>query len=350
VLVAAFALPALGLTDRADGPPATVTDTTGVVAHPDQSPPRDLIAAGDTALSAYWTSKWVTQSGSGADATLTLQRTWYLYSTSTGRYAKSPWAYLDVAPGMRTAAVLEGPLPSKRVGLLDLATGKVTRWIELEHPAGGVSWSPKGDKLAVTTYSKAPETMIGTPQISQFVQSRTGYYLVDPESGAKTYRRLPQDTSMGGNMREDVQWSRDGSLLKVADLPNSKSWFYDLQGKEQPSPKGEEKGYPYAGLSPDGHYLAGDSAGEGNEIATEVLDARTGKRVAKQPVQELLAWADNDHLIAWGCDPKKCNGKGEFANQLLVVDVSGTHVTPLSGFRKASSTYGGRWTPLFTTR
>jgi hypothetical protein len=143
VLVAAFALPALGLTDRADGPPATVTDTTGVVAHPDQSPPRDLIAAGDTALSAYWTSKWVTQSGSGAKATLTLQRTWYLYNTSTGRYAKSLWAYLDVASGMRTAAVLEGPLPSKRVGLLDLATGKVTRWIELE-PCGRRVLVPEG--------------------------------------------------------------------------------------------------------------------------------------------------------------------------------------------------------------
>jgi hypothetical protein len=80
---------------------------------------------------------------------------------------------------------------------------------------------------------------------------------------------------MGGNMREDVQWSRNGSLLKVADLPNGKSCFYDLQDKEQPAPKGEEQGYPYAGLSPDGHYLAGDSAGEGNEIATEVLDAKT---------------------------------------------------------------------------
>ncbi|MDX6312031.1 MAG: hypothetical protein QOF44_1495 [Streptomyces sp.] len=350
VIIAAVAVPVLGLTDRADGRPASVTGTPDVIGHPDQSPPRDLIAAGGTAVSAYWTSKWVLQSGSGSKATRTLQRTWHLYNTATGRYDTAPWAYLDVAPGMRTAAVLEGPLPSKRVGLLDTATGKVTRWIDLDHPAGGVSWSPKGDLLAVTTYSKTPETMIGTLEVNQFVQSRTGYYIVDPGSGTKTYHELPQDTSMGGNMREDMKWSRDGSLLKVTNATLSDALFYDLQGHQQPAPKGEESGYPYAGLSPDGRYLAGDFAGNGSAVATEVLDAKTGKRVATQPVQELIAWADNDRLIAWGCDPKKCDGRSEFANQLLLVDVSGEHVTPLSGFRKASATYGGRWTPLFTAR
>lgn len=350
VLVAAVTVPGLGFRDHAEGRPASVTGTADVVGHPDQTPPRDLIAAGDTAVSAYFTTKWVVQTGKGAKAVRTLQRTWHLYNTTTGRYDAVPWAYLDVAPGLRTAAVLEGPLPSGRVGLLDMATGKVTRWIELDHPAGGVSWSPKGDKLAVTTYARTPETMVGTEKINRSVQSRTGYYLVDPGSGTKTYRGLPQDPSLGGNMREDLKWSRDGSLLKVTEVSLSEVRFYDLQGHEQPAPKGEEKGYPYAGLSPDGRHLAGDFVGKGGDIATEVLDAGSGERAGKEPVQELLAWADNDRLIAWGCDPEKCSSSNEFRNRLLLTDISGEHVTVLSGFRAASATSGSRWTPLFTAR
>lgn len=68
------------------------------------------------------------------------------------------------------------------------------------------------------------------------------------------------------------------------------------------------------------------------------------------PVQQLLAWADDDRLTAWGCDPEKCSGKGEFRNPLLLVTIGSDEVVPLSGFRRASAGYPGRWTPVFSSR
>ncbi|WP_143050185.1 hypothetical protein [Streptomyces sp. 2231.1] len=67
------------------------------------------------------------------------------------------------------------------------------------------------------------------------------------------------------------------------------------------------------------------------------------------PVQQLLARGD-DRLIAWGCDPEKCSGKGEFHNQLLLVTIGSGEVVPLSGSRRASADHPGRWTPVFSSR
>ncbi|WND20728.1 hypothetical protein [Streptomyces violaceus] len=82
-----------------------------------------------------------------------------------------------------------------------------------------------------------------------------------------------------------------------------------------------------------------------------MLDASNGKRVGLVPGQQLLAWADDDALIAWRCDPERCDpGKGEFRNQLVLVSLDGKSLTPLSGFRKADLHYSGRWTPVFSRR
>lgn len=97
--------------------------------HVDQSPPRDLIAVGDQALAAYFTSRQVKQPN--RDQIMT--RTYSVLDQKTGRYeVDARWAYLAVAPGMRTAAVLERQLPVTRIGVLDLLTKKVTRWIPME--------------------------------------------------------------------------------------------------------------------------------------------------------------------------------------------------------------------------
>ncbi|MFZ3571281.1 hypothetical protein ACOKM5_30580 [Streptomyces sp. BH097] len=93
-----------------------------------------------------------------------------------------------------------------------------------------------------------------------------------------------------------------------------------------------------------------DFAGGKKTIAVAVNDARTGDLVDRLPAQQLLAWADDKRLIAWGCDPKKCDGKGEFRNQLLLVTIGSDKVVQLSDFRRASADYPGRWSPQFTTR
>lgn len=90
--------------------------------------------------------------------------------------------------------------------------------------------------------------------------------------------------------------------------------------------------------------------GQGDQIVSEIRNAKTGKRAAVVPGQQLLAWADNSHLIAWRCDPERCSpGEGEFRNQLLLVGLDGK-ATPLSGFRTAKLQDESRWFPVFTRR
>lgn len=327
-----------------------------VLAHPGQSPPRRLIAAGDTAVSALSATGWVKQSN--GDKVLT--RTWQLHNPATGRYEKTKWAWLDVAPGMETAAVLEGELPARRIGLVDTSTGKVDRWIDVDRGVASVEWSPDGERLLATTYSRNPDRFshekprnVNGKEEPGPMQSRTGFYVIDVASGASKWSRLSfeqDEHGFGGNAREDIEWSHDGSLVRAPSIYAPGRIFHDLDGRKVPAPKAEKYvGYPEAGLSPDGRHVAGDFAGRHGGINSSVLDAMTGKTVNVVPGQQLLAWADDSHLIAWGCDPAKCSGKGEFRNRLLVVSLESEKVIPLSGFRKASADHG-RWTPVFSRR
>ena len=77
----------------------------------------------------------------------TLQRRYAVANPATGRYEPRSWTYSAVAPGLATAAMLEGPLPSSQVGFVDLATGKVTRWVQLDHPVASLAGSPDGSTV-----------------------------------------------------------------------------------------------------------------------------------------------------------------------------------------------------------
>lgn len=134
VVVAAVVVPRMD--DAEDAPPADVIGSADVVAHPDQSPPKDAIAAGRTALASFVTYKSV----KFADGDGRLTRTYGVLDPTTKTYRKTTaWSWLTVAPGLRTAAVLEKKLPAKRVGVLDLATNKVTRWIPVPQGRPGPS-------------------------------------------------------------------------------------------------------------------------------------------------------------------------------------------------------------------
>ncbi|MEU3205598.1 hypothetical protein ABZ702_17285 [Streptomyces cyaneofuscatus] len=98
-----------------------------------------------------------------------------------------------------------------------------------------------------------------------------------------------------------------------------------------------------AGLSPDGRLVAGGFAGGKKTTATEVLDPRTGERVAKLRGQELLAWVDGTRLIAWDIAP----GGGEYENRLVLVGVGGLKTVSLSGARTSADHSAGRWEPVF---
>ncbi|MGY0023142.1 WD40 repeat domain-containing protein [Streptomyces sp. cg35] len=337
--------------------PADVIGPADVVAHPDQSPPKDAIAAGRTALASFVTYKSV----KFADGDGRLTRTYGVIDPTTKTYRKTTrWSWLTVAPGLRTAAVLEKELPAKRVGILDLASNKVERWIPVEQGAAGVQFSPDGSRLVATTYEKDPDHLYkdrpmndgsGPDEPSPGHPSRTGFSVIDVASGKGKWAPAPHEGDEF-NAREDFEFAPGGKLLAVSAPMQPGPQFYDFQGNKVATPQ-NLRGWEMiseAGVSPNGRLAGGDFAGEGGEIAVAVNDARTGRRVDKLPAQQLLAWADDKRLIAWGCDPKRCGGKGEFHNQLLLVTLGSDKVVALSDFRKASAAYPGRWTPQFTTR
>lgn len=127
--------------------PARVTQQDGVSAHADQSPPSDLIAAGRSALAAYYKTALVPKNKKEA----TLERTYWLLDPDTGKYKKDTrWSFVAVAPGLKTAAVLERTLPAARIGLLDLTTGRSSGGSRSGRGSAGwrsrtagPSWSPR---------------------------------------------------------------------------------------------------------------------------------------------------------------------------------------------------------------
>ncbi|MFE1879054.1 YncE family protein [Streptomyces diastatochromogenes] len=334
--------------------PAAVPDGR-VVAHPDQSPPREMIGAGDTVLAGYSTLKTVKL----PNKDWIYKETYRLLDPDTGTYKKDDrWSFVTVAPGARTAAVLERELPATRVGLLDLASGEVKRWIPVPQGAGGAAFSPDGTKLAVTTYAKNPDRAFWSAKVEvnskmepQRVSSRTGFTVIDVASGKGQWHKLPfwkDQYGMGGNARTDLEFSHDGKYLWEPLTENPGRKYHALDGTDVETPAVERNLKPYveAGLSPDGKYAAGDFAGHGKVIASSIGDPVTGKFVTTVPGQQLLAWADGKRLIAWGI-----GGDGnEFHQRLVLVTIGSDKVQPLSGFRSPKDFSGGRWEPLFATR
>ncbi|MER6417511.1 hypothetical protein [Streptomyces sp. NPDC001137] len=358
VLVGAGVAVALVAADG-DAQKGAVNAPVGLVTHPDQSPPRDFIAAGKVAVSAYYTvkvEKWA--NGDGA-----LAYKWNLLNSTTDRYNETHWAWLDVAPGMKTAAVLERGLPVNRIGLVDLATGKVERWIKTDRGVGGVQFSPDGKRLVATTYDANPDGLfkdasyrLNGKVVPGPKPSRTGFYVIDAASGRADFTaRPPRKDDHGfvvGGGRQDLGWSRDGTLVWEPWETKAGRVFYRVDGEEVPAPRSEKAlRSPRAILSPDGKLVTGQFAGDGDQIVSEVLDVRTGKRHALVPGQQLLAWADDDWLIAFRCDPEQCEpGKGEFRNQLILSSLDGKDVIPLSGFRNSDLRDPSRWTPILSSR
>ncbi|MFC8076805.1 hypothetical protein ACFUN8_14880 [Streptomyces sp. NPDC057307] len=390
VLVVAVAVGVPVALDSGDGPTQLASEVSRgeTLTQVDQSPPRDLIAAGDQALAAYFTIRKVEQPN--RDQIMT--RTYSLLDQRTGKYeVDARWAYVAVAPGMRTAAVLERQLPATRIGVLDLLTKKVTRWIPVEGAGGGVGaveFSPDGKRLIATTYDRNPDRLSWSKRIEvtdadgsamrpQPVYSRTGFAIVDVGTGDSDWHEVPphripgmgRDVESGERFHfnsdgtlvyEPAVIAEDVSLIGGGDGDGGMSAyepgkadpgriFRDLRGRKVPAPPKERyvdlKLAP-AGLSPNGELVAGPFAGGGRTTATEVLDPKTGERVAKLKGQELLAWADDKRLIAWDI----AAGGNEFENRLVLVTIGSDRVVPLSGARTPKDYAPGRWEPVLARR
>jgi hypothetical protein len=346
----AVAMPVLG-TGKDDVRPANVLNENDIIAHPGQTPPRDLIAAGGVALAAYYTETNVKLSATHHVGV----RTYWLLDARTRTYEKTKWSFVAVAPGLRTAAVLERTLPAKRIGLLNLLTGKVERWIPVDHTVGAVAFSPDGRKLVATTYKKNPDLHVtpkdgqGSPWPNFQEPGRTGFYVVDVASGeAASWNEVSPGDGSGLNDRQDFGFSHDGKLVYTGFTTTPGQYFYDFRGYQVQAPANEKHlpWYVDARLSPDGRRAAGDFAGGAENTASAILDPVTGRRITTVRGQELLAWVDNKRLIAWDITP----GSNEFHNRLVVVALGSDKEVPLSGFRGGRDGAAGRWTPVFARR
>ncbi|MFI7014962.1 WD40 repeat domain-containing protein [Streptomyces sp. NPDC050164] len=353
VVAVAVAVPMLD-SGKQDVRPSGGVEQTSVTARPDQSPPRDVIAADRVALAAYYTSRNVERSADRAVS----ERTYWLLNPKTKKYEKADrWSYVAVAPGLVTAAVLERDLPVRRIGLLDLASGEVKRWIPVDRPVAGVEFSPDGTKLVATTYSQSPDQRVKIEGSDDwdalFMKSyRTGFHVIDVASGRSSWAEVkvgsgPDDPGTFLNSRQDFGFSGDGRLV-WSGLPSEPGKrFYDVAGKEV-APPARERHRDWgveAGVSPDGALVAGQFAGKKWKTSSWILDSRTGKARTEVRGQQLLAWADGDSLVAWDIGPDG----NEFHQRLALVTMGSDKVVPLSGFRSPDDTKG-RWEPVFAQR
>ncbi|GAA3077994.1 hypothetical protein GCM10017600_06960 [Streptosporangium carneum] len=303
------------------------------------SPPKSLIAAGRMAVSAYWIGQWGTVQGN----VKRLHRTWYLHNPRSGSYEATPWSWLDVAPGLKFAAVLDGELPSKRLGILDVSTGNIVSWINLGQPAGSVAWSPDGSKILATTYTSHPdEAEFFSEALRRHKPStRTGFYIVNTADKKTKFNKIASERS--GGTRQDFKWeSGDAISAPSFTSSNGKSWRSldgQLRAPFGATAAGDEIGA--AGISPNGKLVAGAPG-----LPTQVRELATDQAVGTQPVLQLLAWADDDHLIALGCEGACSN---EFRNGLVLVSVDGKQVTQLSSYRKDGAA-DEDWHPVLTVR
>ncbi|MFK4106477.1 WD40 repeat domain-containing protein [Streptomyces sp. NPDC019531] len=323
-----------------------------VESHPDQSPPRDRISVGGTTMAGYFIPETVKKS---AD-TAVYERTYHLLNPKTGKYAKAAdWSLVAVAPGGKTAAVLERDLPASRIGLLDLTTGKVERWIQVDHTVGGLSFSRDGRKLVATTYSENPDRQIkveGNVEWGQpWTSSRTGFFVLDVASGDGAWTEIKIESDPGNplstfmNSRQDFALADDGRHVWEGSPMEPGYVFYDLTGKKVPVPAGDKylSWSVDAGKSPDGRLVAGDFAGKKWKTSSYVVDAQTGARTEVRG-QQLLAWVGNERLIAWDIGK---NDKNEFHQRLVLITIGSDKEVPLSGFREGNDGDAGRWEPLF---
>ncbi|MER7490056.1 WD40 repeat domain-containing protein [Streptomyces sp. NPDC126497] len=355
VVAVAVGVPLLD-SGKEDVRPASLLDGSSVSAHPDQSPPRDLIAAGGSVLAAYYRVDVAARSDDEGVRT----RTYWLLDPETGTYEKDDrWSFVAVAPGARTAAVLERKLPARRIGVLDLATGRVDRWITVDRGVGGLAYSRDGSRLVATTYGEHPdrvERMEGSSGDVAWLPpsdgrpSRSGFYVLDVADGRGDWSPVAAREDI--NERQDFAFSRDGRLVysQVIGDRDGLQQFHDLTGDTVPAPAEERhlRSDVPARLSPDGKLAALGLTAEAKDTSwSGIHDPRTGEEVARVRGAELLAWADDRRLIAW----ERAPGSQEYKPRLVLVTLGSEKVVPLSGVREPGDTFETvEWEPVFAER
>jgi hypothetical protein len=301
---------------------------TTISAHVNESPPVHLIAADDVAVSAYYLESH------GAGGT---KLTWYLYNTGAAIYERTAWSFLDVEPGLGLAAVIPSIHPETRIGIVDMATGNVIRWIPTDRPVGIVRFAPDGTKLVATTYD-------GDPGNGGAV---TGFIIVDLTNGYQTDVRSPVGDQH--SFPAGAHWTYNGAYVFLEASATAQSFFYTASGQlTAPPAHADALSYEFgngANVSPDGTLAVTDRF---PGSPTGVVQLASGSVAGTQPVESLEGWANNSSLIAWGCAPGCSN---ENHQRLVLVSLDGKDITPLTGYVQGKTDVSpDQWRVLLTSR
>jgi hypothetical protein len=324
-----------GVVPAADGRLSVSADTTN-------NPPQDIVAAGGLAVAAVVTSSRVPMDGGWQ----TLRRHYAVLDPATETYRPTDWSYLSVAPGLETAAVLEGDLPASRIGILDLASGDV-RWVPTDHPVASLAWSPDGSRVLATAYDGDPDLQkpTGDHAFRMGDAARTGFVVVDATTGSATFTTMTRGEHFGG--REDLGWTADGQGVR-SPAGQAGEQFFDLDGSPTTGSADDynTNGYIDAATlsltSPDGRFTITRDSG----LPTAITDNDTGQ-VYRQEALQVLGWADHEHVVTLAGCSAPCEGTNEFKNGLVLMRYDGSDRVPLTGTRKGAD---GDWYFQLTPR
>ncbi|KUN19060.1 hypothetical protein AQJ23_37570 [Streptomyces antibioticus] len=355
VVAVSVAVPQLVSGGRDDVRPSGVTGG--------HSLPVTAISAGRTVVAAYYTTA-TRKTGKGDGVA---ERTYRLLDPSTGRYKKdNRWSYVAVAPGAKTAAVIERTLPASRFGLLDLTTGKVKQWFDVRTGAGGLAFSHDGTKLVITTYDEHPDVRVRVengsggvdPAFMEGGTSRSGYMIFDLESHNGSWWQIKPNRDVPS--RADFAFTDDDKAVyaQVVGGNDGMEEFYNLSGKKITAPAKEKylRWDVPARISPNGELAALGLTKEVNmgkklpgKSYSSIRNPLTGKEITKVRGGQLLAWVDDHRLIAWErTTPLKNAG---YKDHLVLVTIGSDKVVVLSGVRDPDD--GPQrlaWEPVFAER
>jgi hypothetical protein len=334
-----------------DGGPASDGDSASagpleISADTTNNPPQDLVAAGALAVAAVVTSERVPT----GDGWTTLRRHYALLDPATRTYRSTDWSWVSVAPGLEKAAVLEGDLPASRIGLLDLASGKVTRWVPVDHPVAALVWSPDGSRVLATAYDGDPDLLkqLGNNSFQSGTARRTGFAIVEAASGTASFSAMATDPSLPEFGRSDLSWTHDGTgVFDTVSGSLDQRWRHLDGSRAEPGDLGTYNMNLMTGVdipltSPSGRYTITQDSG----LPTAITDTRSGEVYHQQALQ-LLGWADDEHVVTVAGCHSPCLGKAEFKNGLVLMKYDGTDPVPLTGTRKGED---GDWSFQLTPR
>ncbi|GAB1821187.1 hypothetical protein HerbRD11066_43510 [Herbidospora sp. RD11066] len=307
------------------------------------NPPQTLMAAGSWVVAAYYAQKEVPVD----DKTSRYAYTWWVYSPGQARYVKTDWQWAAISPDRRQAAALEGELPTTRLTIYDLTTMRPVREIALDHPGGGLAWSPDGTKLVVTTYSSSPDEFTHVdklpPEGEMRPLARTGFATVQVATGEAAWVEIPP-----------VRADRGARIDFEYDADNTRVWAYEQTQstvKYRLAPQTEPFRFLRNYYTADGRQagsaegLAVDQWGRGGDYLADTTDGRFLGAFFSQMGHGLLAWVDDDRLLGYVCPGgDSCDYGTEFT--MFVSGLAGTDRIDLGTFQSP----GTIWQPIVMRR